>query len=211
MRLIKINLVWYQQKKSHWVYSLYSWQYNFFSDPCFYAMFDVNFLVPAKFWWKDLVATKLHLWAVGRPMIPPCTHSTHSPRLDLSILPRDILLWTVQPHLHPFHQALHFFFGAKNPSNSPSPGPFQNFQPKFLLIIPSGDRSNFPTKIMSRSPSQGPIKNFWPTVHPDFPAKVHLKRMDYTSFHTTQSGFIMKLPRKHPCFNRSSHPFTAQK
>ena len=113
-----------------------------------------------------------HLWSVGRPLIPPHTHSTQSSIPDPSVWPSDILFRSAQPHLHPFHRALHFHV----------------FWPKILLIPPARGRSKIPTKIPSGPPSQypvkisnqpslqmsqpGSIKNFQPNILPHHPARV---------------------------------------
>ena len=123
-------------------------------------------------------------------MIPPCTHSTHSPRLDLSILPRDILLWTAQPHLHPFHQALQFVFLSQKPFQFPQPGavpkfptkippdypsrgPFKLSNQDYVQIPQSGSYQKFLTNRPSRLPGQSPSQTYGLYILPHHPVRVH--------------------------------------
>ena len=147
--------------------------------------------------------------AVLAPLISrPSDNHTYSPSPDLSVWPRDILLWTAKPHFHPFHLALQFNI----------------FQQKNLLIIPAGGRSKFPnqnsfqiplpgscqnimTNYPSIFPSWGPSQTFWLNILPHHPGRVYSETAQKTPTFQPELTPIYR-PIRIPSQKPSYTPFT---
>ena len=144
-----------------------------------------------------------HLWAGGRILIPPSTHSTRFPSPDPCVWSRFTLFWTTRPHLHIFHRVLHFHV----------------FQPKILLILLAGGRSKIYNQNYFRIPLSGSNTKF-PIKHPstspryglfqNFPETAHVSNLSHTQLQPKQNYItIIQLqtvckitPKEHP----STHP-----
>ena len=161
-------------------------------------------------------------------MIPPHAHSTHSPIPDTSFWLGDIPFWTAQPHLHPFHRALHFHvfqpkicripptgsrFKISNQNSSwlSQPGAVQLSNQNYVWISHEGSCQKILTNHPSGFPIQGRTQKFQLNILPHHPARVHSEISQKTPMFQPELTPIYcpsRIPSQYPSYIpfTKSHP-----